>query len=260
MRRHYFEESELVNRLRTRFGVVKPYALPWDEWDEWNEKTKKAKPWAYWITETVPEFLDKILDKIPTPIDDIRYYCRNRFYRKSHVLPCYFKPGEYHDLDERLLHGIMNSLVDHVEVELAYKSRWCNTEESKTAKWKNGRCIPLGLSHLAWEMTLDDPSIDITERADSQAATAREIKAIYDWWKVIRPARPDAYDASGWTEYCERNREAGNNIFSNKKKDPELAELSTVTHKKLREIEAAYDAEDEAMLIRVIKIRRSLWA
>jgi hypothetical protein len=260
MKRYYFEESKLVDRLRTRFGVVKPYALPWDEWDEWNEKTKKAKPWAYWITETVPEFLDNVLGKIPTPIDDIRYYCRNRFNRKSHVLPCYFKPGEYHDLDERILHGLMNALVDFVEVELAYKSRWCNTEESKTAKWKNGRCPQLGLAHLAWEMTLDGEELDVTERSDSQAATAREIKVIYDWWKVTRPARPDPYDASGWSEYCERNREAGNNIFSNKKKDPELAELSKVTLDKLHEIEAAYHDEDQAMLIRMIKIRRSLWA
>lgn len=260
MRRHYFEESEIVNRLRTRFGIMKPYALPWGEWDEWNEKTKKEKPLAYWLTETLPEFLDNILDRIPTPIDNIRYYCRNRFYRKSHMLPCYFNPGEYHDLDERLLHGVMNALVDFVEVELAYKSRWCNTDESKTAKWKNGRCPQLGLAHLAWEMTLDSEELDITERADSQAATAREIKKIYDWWKVTRPARPDAMDASGWHEYCEKSEAAGHSIFSNKEKDPELVEMSNVTHKKLRDIEAAYDAEDEAMLIRIIKIRRSLWA
>ena len=260
MRRHYFEESKLVDRLRTRFGIIKPYALPWEEWDEWNEKIKKEKPLAYFITEIVPEFLDKVLGKIPTPISDIRYYCRNRFNRKSHVLPCYFKPGEYHDLDERILHGLMNSLVDFVEVELAYKSRWCNTEESKTAKWRKGRCPELGLAHLAWEMTLDSEALDITERSDSQAATAREIKVIYDWWKFTRPARPDAYDASGWAEYCKKSEEQGYKLFSNKEKSPELAELSTVTHKKLREIEAAYEAEDEAMLIRVIKIRRSLWA
>jgi hypothetical protein len=260
MRRHYFEESELVNRLRTRFGIVKPYALPWGEWDEWNAQTKKEKPFAYFITETLPEFLDKCLNKIPTPIDDIRYYCRNRFYRKSHVLPCYFKPGEYHDLDERLLHGVMNSLVDFVEIEKAYKSRWCNTEESKTAKWRNGRCPELGLEYLAWEMTLDSEELDITERSDSQAATAREIKEIYDWWKVTRPARPDPYDASGWSEYCRKSEAAGYTIFSNKEKDPELAAMSDLTHKKLREIEAAYDTEDEDMLIRVIKIRRSLWA
>jgi hypothetical protein len=88
MRKHYFEESQLVDRLRSRFGILKPYALGWDEWDEWNEKIKKEKPIAYFITETVPEFVDRILEKIPTPLDDIRYYCRNRFNRKSHVLPC----------------------------------------------------------------------------------------------------------------------------------------------------------------------------
>jgi hypothetical protein len=256
----YLGNSNWVEALRKRFGIDKPYALGWDEWDEWNANTKKAKPWAYFITETVPEFLDRILDKIPTPIDDIRYYCRNRFYRKSHVLPCYFKPGEYHDLDERILHGLMNSLVDFVEVELAYKSRWCNTEESKKAKWRNGRCPELGLAHLAWEMTLDGEELDVAERSDSQAAIAREIKSIYDWWKIARPARPDPHDASGWSEYCDRNREAGNNFFSNKKKDPELAELCTTTLDKLHEIEAAYYDEDEAMLIRMIKIRRSLWA
>jgi hypothetical protein len=260
MKRYYFEESKIVDRLRTRFGIQKPYALPWGEWDDWNEKTKKEKPLAYFITETLPEFLDKILGKIPTPIADIRYYCRNRFYRKSHVLPCGFKPGQYHDLDERLLHGIMNSLVDFVEVEKAYKSRWCVTEESKKAKWKNGRCPELGLEYLSWEMTLDSEDLDETERCDSQASVAREIKAIYDWWKVTRLDRPDPYDASGWTEYCRISEEQGYKIFSNKEKNPELVELSERTHKKLREIEAAYDAEDEEMLIRVIKIRRSLWA
>ena len=76
MKRYYFEESKLVDRLRTRFGIVKPIALPWGEWDEWNEKIKKEKPVAYFITETVPEFLDNVLGKIPTPISDIRYYCR----------------------------------------------------------------------------------------------------------------------------------------------------------------------------------------
>jgi len=260
MRRYYFEESKLVDRLRTRCGINKPQFLPWDGWDEWNKTTREEKPWAYWLTETLPEFLDMILSKIPTPISDIRYYCRNRFYRKSHVLPCYFKPGEYHDLDERILHGLMNSLVDFVEVELAYKSRWCNTEESKTAKWKNGRCPELGLSHLAWEMTLDSEELDETERCNSQASTARAVKAIYDWWKFTRPTRPDSYDASGWSEYCEKSREAGYNIFSDQEKEPELVEMSNQAHKKLRDIEAAYDAEDEEMLIRVIKIRRSLWS
>ena len=255
--RHYFEESKLVDRLRTRFGIVKPYALPWGEWDEWNERTKKEKPVAYFITETIPEFLDNVLGKIPTPIADIRYYCRNRFNRKTHVLPCNFKPGEYHDLDERILHGIMNGLVDYLEVELAYKSRWCNTEESKTAKWKNGRCPELGLAHLAWEMTLDGEELDVNERSDTQAQTAREVKAIYDWWKA-RPNRPDPYDASGWTAICEEGRVASLDFLENGDDDYEARKSEA--HKVLHQMERDYEAEDEEMLIRVIKRRKSLWS
>jgi hypothetical protein len=35
--------------------------------------------------------------------------------------------------------------------------------------------------------------------------------------------------------------------------------MSDAAHEKLREIEAAYEAEDEEMMIRLIKIRQSLW-
>jgi hypothetical protein len=43
------------------------------------------------------------------------------------------------------------------------------------------------------------------------------------------------------------------------KKTPELEELSTRSHELLQKIEADYAAEDEAMMIRLIKARDSLW-
>lgn len=256
--RVYPHEWKFFEYLRKRYGIEKPYALEWGGWEKWEEQIKKEKPWAFFLTETVPDFINDVANYIPTPIANIRYYCRNRFYRKTHVLPTGFKPGEYHDLDERILHGMMNALVDYVEVELAYKSRWCNTDESKTAKWRNGRCPELGLVHLAWEMTLDDPALDITERSDSQAQTAREVKAIYDWWKFTRPARPDAYDASGWTELCDEKRNGGIGFLEKGSDEFELRRSES--HKQLRKIEEDYEKEDEEMLIRMIKRRRSLWA
>jgi len=42
-------------------------------------------------------------------------------------------------------------------------------------------------------------------------------------------------------------------------KSPELKAMSDKSHKLLQEIEAAYEAEDEAMMIRLIKARDSLW-
>ena len=128
--RTYAQEWKIFNKLRKQFGIEKPVALEWGGWEKWDAKIKKEKPFAFFLTETLPDFINDVAEYIPTPISDIRYYCRNRFYRKTHVLPTGFKPGEYHDLDERILHGIMNGLVDYVEVELAYKSRWCNTWSS----------------------------------------------------------------------------------------------------------------------------------
>jgi hypothetical protein len=42
-------------------------------------------------------------------------------------------------------------------------------------------------------------------------------------------------------------------------KSPELKKMSDKTHKLLRKIEAAYEKEDEVMMIRLIRIRDSLW-
>ena len=92
-----------------------------------------------------------------------------------------------------------------------------------------------------------------------QAISAKEIKELYTWWTVTYPNRPDPYDASGWTEYCEKARELNDGRLFGGKKTPELEKLSDKSHKLLRKIEAAYEKEDEAMLIRLIKIRNSLW-
>ena len=67
-------------------------------------------------------------------------------------------------------------------------------------------------------------------------------------------------EASGWTAYCEAARLAngGKLSFSNDK-TPELRKMSDKAHKLLRKIEADYEKEDEAMMIRLIKVRHGLW-
>jgi hypothetical protein len=72
--------------------------------------------------------------------------------------------------------------------------------------------------------------------------------------------RPDPYDASGWTAACEASRLAnGGRLSFNAEKDPVIKKASDKAHKLLQKIEAAYEKEDEAMMIRLIKIRGSLW-
>jgi hypothetical protein len=93
-----------------------------------------------------------------------------------------------------------------------------------------------------------------------QAIRAREIKELYVWWTTTYRNRPDPYDASGWTAYCELSRLAnGGKLSWGADKTPELKEASDLAHKELQRIEKAYEEEDEAMMIRLIKARDSLW-
>ena len=75
---------------------------------------------------------------------------------------------------------------------------------------------------------------------------------------MTRPARPDPYDASGWTAVCERARElnGGKHTF---RTPPELKKEHNRAHKALTKIEAVYEKEDEEMMIRLIKVRHGLW-
>jgi hypothetical protein len=108
-----------------------------------------------------------------------------------------------------------------------------------------------------WGVDETDPNYG---KPTGQAERAKEIKELYTWWTVTYPNRPDPYDASGWTAACEASRIAnGGRLRFSEEKDPVLKEMSDKSHQLLQEIEAAYEAEDEAMMIRLIKARDSLW-
>jgi hypothetical protein len=93
-----------------------------------------------------------------------------------------------------------------------------------------------------------------------QAKNAREVKELYLWWTETYRNRRDPYEASGWSAYCEAARIAnGGKMSFGADKSPELKKQSDKAHKLLRKLEADYEKEDEAMLIRLIKIRNSLW-
>ena len=92
-----------------------------------------------------------------------------------------------------------------------------------------------------------------------QAKAAREILELYRWWKEVYPNRPDVHDVSGWTAYCNMRREKGYHLLDMEDKSPEEAEWCRTALDKSHEIEKQYNDEDEAMMIRLIKIRESLW-
>jgi hypothetical protein len=118
---------------------------------------------------------------------------------------------------------------------------------------------------LKWEISLthgsewfSDPNHPDIGKPTPQAIAAKEILDLYEWWKVRRPARPDAYDASGWSAVCDEIRDKYGKLFA-EITDPELKQRSDHALKLTTEIETQYEQEDTGMMIRLIKVRQSMW-
>ena len=259
-------------------GTPKKGALTSDGWHEWEVEAKGYNPVRYWIAE---EALDAIQNFIWWPVDQIyalKYYINNRWVSRTHSLTAHprdIKPGQWQDVGNRFLPCLFNELVDFVEIESAWSHIAWGDKEARAKydppfwasgwfRWRTWRSPQAGLDHLDWAMTLTntdwcEPDHPEYGKPTGQAERAKEIKELYLWWTVTYRARPDPYDASGWSEYCEKTRLLNDGRLFGSKKTPELEELSTRSHELLQKIEADYAAEDEAMMIRLIKARDSLW-
>jgi hypothetical protein len=230
---HYWSCSKFADFIR---GEKKPHALSMEEWKQWRENQEKNNKIRYYISD---KLLNKIQNLILYPsdvINSLRYYFRNRFITKTHYLKTGFKPGYYYELDERILHGLFNELVDFVEVESAWMYYISRDRKDRKNKFKS-RSADLGIAHLKWSMSLVYNEQDGVEKEEDlygkpteQAKSARELFELYNWWKN-RDKRTDPYD----------NYKSSKDI------------------KDLWKTEEAYDQEDEDMLIRLIKIRKHLW-
>jgi hypothetical protein len=98
-----------------------------------------------------------------------------------------------------------------------------------------------------------------------QAERAREIKELYLWWTTVYPNRKDPMDLSGWSDLCEQRRikaeaEGKGGLWASlNDQNPNERKESTRILKLCQKIEKQQNDEDEAMMIRLIKARDSLW-
>jgi len=273
MRSNYWSCSKFADWVR---GTPKLSAGTSEQWDEWREKAQGYNPVRYWIAE---EALDAIQNFINYPADrlnDVRYYINNRWVSRSHALTAHprdIKPGQWQDVGNRFLPCLFNELVDFVEIEQAWHTCMWDEEARKKysppwyrsgwLRWRTWRCPEAGLAYLDWAATLTNKDFikeGEKEEPTYQAKAAQEILELYTWWTVTYRNRPDPYESSGWTAACEAQRLAnGGKLSFNEPKDPALKKASNKAHKLLQKIEAAYEKEDTEMLIRLIKIRQSLW-
>jgi len=272
---NYWSCSPFADWLR---GTKKLSMGTSEAWDDWTTAAQMKHNFRYWLAE---EALGHIQDFVTWParkLNDIRYYINNRWVSRSHSLTAHprdIKPGSWCDVGNRILPCLFNELVDFVEIEQAWHHcLWSDDMKTKYnvpwyrkgwLRWRTWRCPEAGMEYLRWAETLTNAEfLDDDKKHEAeptyQAKAAKEIIELYTWWTVTYRARPDPYDASGWTEYCEASRLAnGGKLSFSGDKSPELKKMSDKAHKLLQKIEAQYEKEDEAMMIRLIKIRNSLW-
>ena len=273
-RAQYWSCTKFADWIR---GIEKGDAKTGRGWREWESEAKTKYPIRYWIAE---EALDAVQNFIWWPVDqlyNIKYYINNRWVTRTHALtshPRDIKRGQWKDVGNRFLPCLFNELVDFVEMEQAwhhiawdkearekYRAPWW---ASGWFRWRVWRCPQAGLDYLDWASTLtneewlDEDKKHLAEPT-YQAKNAKEIKALYLWWKEIYPNRPDPMDVSGWSELCDQKRKDGRHILDLESRNPEEETLSRQTLDKLHKIEEQYEKEEEEMMIRLIKVRNSLW-
>jgi hypothetical protein len=275
MRNHYWTIGPFADWLR---GTPGPGALTSKGWREWREQAEAAHPIRYWLAEEGLDYLQRFVYYIPDKLHALKYYVNNRWVTRTHALTAHprdIKPGEWRDVGNRFLPCLFNELRDFVEVELAWWNiAWSNPEERAKYnapfwatgwwRWRVWRSPQSGLDNLAWQMTLtneeflDDDQKHLAEPT-YQAKNAQEILELYTWWTEVYPTRPDPHDAGGWSAYCEQRRVAGQDLLDFEDRTEEEAELSRKALDATQAIEDKYKKEDEEMMIRLIRIRESLW-
>jgi hypothetical protein len=276
MMNHYWTCSKFADWLR---GTTKGGAKTSEDWDEWETRAKSAYPIRWWLAEEGLDYLQRIVYFIPDKLYDFKYYINNRFVTRTHALSAHprdIKPGTWCDVGNRFLPCLFNELVDFVEVELAWwHIAWDDEAKKKYQapfwargwfRWRTWRCPQAGLDNLEWQRQLrwkeEEVGSDFKGLGEltPQAVKAQEVLDLYTWWTTTYRNRPDPYEASGWTAACEAQRVAnGGKLSFSTSKDPALKKQSDKAHKLLQKIEASYEKEDEAMMIRLIKVRHGLW-
>jgi len=277
MRSHYWTCSKFADWVR---GTAKLEVGTSEEWDTWRTTAKMRHNFRFWLAEEGLDYLQTVVFYPTDKLYALKYYINNRFVTRTHCLtasPVDIKPGQWQDVGSRFLPCLFNELVDFVEIELAWwHIAWSDKDERNKYnapfwatgwfRWRTWRCPQAGLDNLEWQRNLrwkeDEVGPDHKElgKLTPQAVKAQEILDLYTWWTTTYRNRPDPYEVSGWSEYCELSRAAnGGSLGWGPDKSPELKKMSKVTLKKLHKIEADYEKEDEAMMIRLIKVRHGLW-
>ena len=240
-----------------------PESATFEGWDEWDAIAKQSKlKWL--LADTIPTWYSMTFVH---PYEQAVSKFKNKYIRKhTQINITSLKKGEWYDSDTRLLHGMFQLLVDFVELEKAHMQIvLCEKNTTWRMRSPKYRSPSMGIKYLDWEISLSKE-----EGGLNQAKNAKQIKALYLWW-IARSSRVEPMDVKGsmgmsTNEFYDssadeyKNTEKVTSMFvqidRKKDKEPELYES---VNKACNDAEKKYEKEDEQMLIKLVKVRKSLW-
>jgi hypothetical protein len=198
-------------------------------------------------------------------------WIRFRTYNRYHRVNTGLEPG-WSDVVSKMLYVNFTMLVDFIEIEKA-ECLILDDKQHCRKFWQRGpldnwRRPAHGVKHLEWEIALVRDEHWGTYEGDKgygepphQAIVAKEQLELYNWW-IERPNRKDSMELSGLYDYYEGDN--GTDFMSMLRYNKSMSDEQEAEYTKLSQIhtsiEEQRDAEDEEMLVRLVKIRTSLWA
>lgn len=209
-------------------------------------------------------------------LKDTTWWLRHRTINRYHTVRCDgLNPG-YYEAETRMLHSMFGLLREFVEKECAWMTLISRDRPTGWLKRKLWHGTPAaGLEYLDWEIGLrhaehqvHDP--ELVGKPTPQAISAQEVKYLYLWWVNIRPARLEPGDASGAYEAYDKLSGSGYQWWTPCEDNPHLRRFAKDTDDPLYkdwsakamlsgELEERYHDEDEAMMKRLVAVRRSMW-
>lgn len=202
-----------------RFDWKKPYALQWGEWDEWRDDMKARFPVRYFIYETIPDFWDDIW----------KYGIKGFFHDlKWKILHRYHPKHRYNVVKLNLEPGYYDPDAQIFEAIFTLLTDFVELNTEKQT--------------IAWDA--DEPHV----------AAWKEMNELVHWYKEIYPNREEELD-----KLRPEPRVSFKKMMSHEHDDdPEMIEYRKYLDMRM-EAENQWVKDDEAMLIRAIKLRPFLW-
>lgn len=231
----------MINEFKDWFKMYPPKSASSEGWQAFEEDCKNRYPIRHWLNETLIPPIERGLGEAK---DQFRY----RFVQRFHIIDTKLKPG-YYDSDTLMLFGMFALLKDFVEIECAWME-FISHDDSEPVPWYKWRPFKpnreLGLKYLDWEISLKDEEDGVANITQSESAQIK--KELYLWWMDERPKREDPYSKIDLPESGDLNSWL-------KDSSPERTKLMNEIH----ELDEAHNNEDTEMLIKLVKVRSTLW-